>query len=64
MLLSFPQFCLYQSGAPNSGKTWGDNLFQPGTPERILGGLILIERPMFQNLGVHFLRQSISKRGG
>ena len=21
------------AGAPNFGKTWGDNLFQPGTPE-------------------------------
>ena len=52
------------AGAPNFGKTWeGDNLFQPGAP-KTLEGLIHIERPMIQNFGVHFARQTISKRGG
>ena len=39
------------------------NLFQPGPPKlQNLGGFIHIEKPMFQNLGVHFLRQTISER--
>ena len=47
----------FQPGAPNFGKTWGYWIicFNQGRPKvQNSGGLIHIERTMFQNLGVYF----------
>ena len=55
---------LMHAGAPNFGKTWGDNFFNQGRPKiRNLGGLIHIERPKFQNLGVRFCAKLYQNEG-
>ena len=53
-----------QTGALNFGKTWEIICFNQGRPKLRNLGDLHIERPMFQNLGVHFFAASyIETRG-